>query len=117
MNTEPRLNTKINYLYRDAGNYKVYNSCILSGVITDEQKARIFASLDCGEYFIPSRVGLPEKRFDTHNPLNDHPFFELDPENPDCFEETVDPATVDITVDALVASFEANADSWWEGLF
>ena len=31
------MNTKIHYLYRDADNYKVHNSCVIKGVLTPAQ--------------------------------------------------------------------------------
>ena len=52
------INTRISYLYRDADNYKMQNSCVIMGVITEAQIAEIISCLDCGEYFIPRQVGL-----------------------------------------------------------
>lgn len=71
------MNTKISYLYRDASNYKIQNECIVRGLLTD---AQIKAILDCrdGDNFIPSQVGLPEKRFDRFDPEEDTCWFELD---------------------------------------
>lgn len=31
------MNTKICYLYRDAGNYKVHNECVIQGELSKEQ--------------------------------------------------------------------------------
>lgn len=39
-------NTKINYLYRDASNYKVYNSAVVAGKITDEQENQIMKAIN-----------------------------------------------------------------------
>ena len=58
--------------------------------------------MDEGEYFIPHLVGLPEKRFDTFDPQVDHPYFEL---SEDSFEETMEPATVEVKADELVSAF------------
>ncbi|MBP3585213.1 MAG: hypothetical protein J6J59_05960 [Peptococcaceae bacterium] len=71
-----QLNTKIEYLYRDASNYKIYNECVVKGILTAEQREEIVDCLSEGEYFIPSQVGLPEKRFDDWTE-DDHPWFEL----------------------------------------
>ena len=71
------INTRISYLYRDADNYKMQNSCVIMGVITEAQIAEIISCLDCGEYFIPRQVGLPEKRFDRFDEEADHCWFEL----------------------------------------
>lgn len=102
-------NTKISYLYRDASNYKMFNECVIKGVLSAEQIQTI---LDCcnDEWFIPSKVGLPEKRFKKWTD-DDHIWFEFD-EWEDCFEETSEPANVDITCDELVASFERCKDNW-----
>lgn len=34
-----KINTQINYLYRDAENYKVWNSCVVLGLISEAQVA------------------------------------------------------------------------------
>lgn len=104
------LNTKIEYLYRDACNYKSWNECVVKGSITEEQKKRIIDCLDSGEYFIPNKVGLPEKRFDEWT-KDDHIWFELDEYS---FSSTDAPATVDINIAQLVKSFENCKDHWEE---
>ena len=68
------MNTRIHYLYRDADNYKVQNECVILGEMTEEQEQRIIACLDEKEYFVPSRVGMPERKFDTETD-SDHPWF------------------------------------------
>ena len=103
------MNTKINYLYRDADNYKVHNECVVQGTISAEQIAVVLECLDEGEYFIPHLVGLPEKRFDTFDPQVDHPYFEL---SEDSFEETMEPATVEVQVDELVSAFLCCKGKW-----
>ena len=62
------MNTKISYLYRDADNYKKVNECVFAGALTAEQICAIKDCCDMGEYFIPSQVGLPERRFDRYDP-------------------------------------------------
>lgn len=69
------MNTRIHYLYRDADNYKVQNECVILGEMTEEQEQRIIACLDEEEYFVPSRVGMPERKFNTETD-SDHPWFE-----------------------------------------
>ena len=61
------MNTRISYFYRDASNYKAYNECIVRGLLTDEQTKAILDCLD-RDNFIPSQVGLPERRFDRFDP-------------------------------------------------
>ena len=70
------MNTKIYYLYRDASNYKVLNHCVVKGLLTEEQKDIILSSLYEEEYFIPHKVGMPEKRFDKWDDELDHIWFE-----------------------------------------
>lgn len=69
------MNTKLNYLYRDADNYKMPNSCVVIGEISEAQIAEVISCLDCGEYFIPQQVGLPEKRFDRFDEEVDQCWF------------------------------------------
>lgn len=105
------MNTKIEYLYRDADNYKVWNTCVVCGEITEQQKETIFNSLDGGEYFIPSKVGLPEKRFENYDAEVDHDWFEL---QKDSFDDTDLPPTVDTTASELADSFARWAGRWEE---
>lgn len=102
------MNTKISYLYRDASNYKVPNECIVRGLLTDEQTKAILDCLDM-DNFIPSQVGLPERRFDRFDPQEDHCWFELQENG---FEPTDSEATVDLSVDELVSHFLARKNCW-----
>ena len=111
---EARMNTQIRYLYRDASNYKVENECVVTGTFTQEQIAQIMDCCDLGEYFIPSQVGLPERRFDRYDPEEDHCWFEL---AEDGFEETVKPATVGISAQQLVENFSAAKEHWNDTAF
>ena len=43
------MNTKICYLYRDAGNYKVHNECVIQGELSKEQIQSILDCCDMGE--------------------------------------------------------------------
>lgn len=104
------MNTKIKYLYRDAGNYKTPNNCIVAGEITEDQKKAILNSLFDEEYFVPSVVGLPETRFGSINE-DDTAFFELDK---DSFVLTNEEADTPITIGELTSRFikAASADAW-----
>lgn len=105
------LNTKINYLYRDAYNCKMYNECVINGNLSLKQQKIIFGCLDNGKYFIPSKVGLPEKCFEGWIDDADHIWFEL---SVDSFEDTDAPANVSITSDELVSAFCQCKDKWEE---
>lgn len=103
------LNTRISYLYRDADNYKMQNSCVVTGRITEAQIAEIMSCLDYGEYFIPRQVGLPEKRFDRLDEQVDHCWFEL---NADGFEVTENVSDIDMTVRQLLELFRRAKNNW-----
>ena len=104
------MNTCMEYLYRDAANYKSYNQVIVTGSITDEQKKAIYDTLEEGTYFIPEQIGLDLYRgWDVSE--DDHPFCELDVEHD--FYETNDPANDEtFTVEDLVAAFVATKGKW-----
>lgn len=110
------MNTKINYLYRDGSNYKSHNKVVVAGEITAEHLRRIADTLNEGEYFIPSVVGLPENRFETWTD-DDHFWYEWEIDDEDfdldasgC-ELTDEQPTVPLTVDQLVENFE-KAQPW-----
>jgi hypothetical protein len=52
-----KMNTQIEYMYRDNSNYKQHDHVIFTGEITDEQRATILGALD-GDRFIAEQVGL-----------------------------------------------------------
>lgn len=100
------MNTRIDYLYRDSENYKVYNSVIVPGTFTDAQKKAIVDSLD-GDLFVPNAVGFPEKRFDYWDDESDSGCFEF------ClFEETLDTRTIDLLPEEIVTAFQRNKGKW-----
>lgn len=109
MGVNRSMNTKIHYLYRDANNYKVQNSCVIKGVLTPDQINVILGCCDAGEYFIPNQVGLPERKFENFEPQADHCWFEL---TRDDFEYTDQPANVSLTAQQLTDHFIASKDSW-----
>ena len=44
------MNTRISYLYRDAGNYKKHNEVVVPGTFTPKQIKAITGCLDAGGY-------------------------------------------------------------------
>jgi len=105
-------NTKIEYLYRDCSNWKVWNVAVVAGEITEKQKKAILAALDSGEYFIPNQVGLPEQRFDEYNE-DDHCWFELGEYS---FSLTDAKPTVQMTVEDLTRAFTLSKGNWQDGV-
>ena len=108
-----RKNTRINYLYRDASNYKKHNEVIIPGTFTEEQIHTIIDCLQGGEYFIPSEVNLPEIRFEDRTEA-DHPWFELDE---DGFEETEAKVTCNISPEDLVKLFLERKKEWQDEFY
>lgn len=51
--------TELEYMYRDAGNYKAYGTVLLSGSIDPSDRRDIVSKMDDGLYFIAEQVGLP----------------------------------------------------------
>lgn len=104
------MNTRIDYLYRDADNYKKHCAVIIEGEMTEEQEQAIEECLDEGGYFIPSQVGLPDERFGSKTEAN-HPWFEWE----GCEASTAAP-TLHITAAELVARFQQAANGWQESV-
>ena len=102
------MNTQINYLYRDASNYKVYNECVIEGEITDEQIMTIIGCLEDGEYFIPEQVGLDANRFSDFTD-DDHCLMELCKQD---FSHTDKKPTVNLNCEQLVRNFEDAKGNW-----
>lgn len=104
------MNTVIEYLYRDAGNYKVWNEAVIQGILSQQQIKTILSCLADGLWFIPRFVGLPGKQFDNWDVEADHPFFEL---GSDWIRTEAREPTVDITPRELTERFVANKDRWY----
>lgn len=104
------MNTRINYLYRDASNYKVHNTAVIRGELSEEDQKTILSCLEDGEYFIPSQVGLDEERFGSWTE-DDHCWFELEPG----FAEPTNAAPGNLTCEQLVANFLAAKGNWDDG--
>ena len=100
------MNTKIEYMYRDAGNYKFYREAVIDGLLKEEE-LRSFC-FD-GDLFIPDDVGLlpAEKDFADDEEL-DHPWHELLSVSP-----TEDASTVDMTAQELLAKFRTADIRGW----
>lgn len=56
---EPETWTEFHYVYRDAGNFKVFGSVILKGRLNDKARAAIINSLDEDGRFVAEQVGVP----------------------------------------------------------
>lgn len=108
------MNTQLNYFYRDGCNYKVYNTCVIEGEMTDALFERIRASLYEGEYFAPDIVGLPGQTMVdlgyAFDPEIDNNLFEFCGE---AFVLTDEDADVFCTAEALAEKFEHCKEKWF----
>lgn len=107
------MNARIHYMYRDASNYKSFNTAVVDGILSDTDCHIIYHCCDDDggqRYFVPHMVGLPEKTFEDFGQYDDdHPWFEID----QFFAEGTDDApTVDLTAKQLVENFRKMAGKW-----
>lgn len=101
-------NTRVNYLYRDACNYKTQNTVVVPGIISKEQIEKIINCCIDKEMFIPEQIGWDLLRgWDVTE--DDHPYAELDK---DSFEYTDDGPTCDMSVEELIAAFQKAKNNW-----
>lgn len=104
---EIETNTRLNYLYRDAGNWKVWQDVVLPGRMTDEIYQELVSCCEDGrELFIPEQVGLDLIR-EWETTEDDHPYCELGD-----FEIVNDSPTTDMTIEELLDNFRKAKDNW-----
>ncbi|MBB5022344.1 hypothetical protein [Desulfurispira natronophila] len=73
------MNIWFEYLYRDAGNNKIWGEvvfCNTKTFSTEELETLIRSSLIDGEFFDPDGLGLPELQFDSWDSELDHGWYE-----------------------------------------
>lgn len=107
------VNTRVEYLYRDAGNFKTWNSVVVAGALPEGDLASLLDACEPGpdsRLFIPAQVGLPEDRggFATDADM-DTAYFEIDRSS---FALTVAPPSVTLTARELAARFETQRGGW-----
>lgn len=106
-------NTLVDYMYRDASNYKQHLFVVLEGRMTKDQATALCGMLDEGEYFLPGMVGLPAAPWsegaDGSHYDDDHPWHELTGLAP------TENRSGGITVDQFLADVAAaHAQGWKE---
>lgn len=103
--------TAVNYMYRDACNYKKCNRAFVRGIITKAQQKEIISCCDNDTYFIPESIGLPAERFPEYTE-DDHPYFEIG----DCEPVYGRPSMeiLPVTANELVAKFREMKGRWQE---
>ncbi|PKP45155.1 MAG: hypothetical protein CVT94_18850 [Bacteroidetes bacterium HGW-Bacteroidetes-11] len=74
-------NIQLSYLYRDAGNYKLFGQVIFRNpekLSPEEIKSKLLAQLIDGEFFDAEKWGLPVLQFENYHPDMDHPWHEIE---------------------------------------
>ena len=108
-------NTEITYMYRDASNYKIYNTIIVKGELISEEIDLLIGCLEDGEFFIPADVGLPplQKRWDFLNE-DDHVQHELSRDDIRAVDElpTLDISVHDLMHRFLSVEWDVNKAEW-----
>lgn len=107
----------LEYSYRDASGYAVYDCVLLKGSVSEADRNLIISKLECRELFIPETVGIPPLQhhlyhYSAGKPTeDDHPWHELIDLRPANSDEVASLAVLSDTED-LVRKFSAVAD--WE---
>ena len=72
---------RLNYLYRDAGNYKEYGEMIFTNKDSksiEEIELVLRKNLIEGEFFIPEKWNIPRLSFENYLPELDHDYHEFE---------------------------------------
>lgn len=103
-------NTRIDYMYRDANNYKQSDHVVMAGALTIEEATAIVDGLDEEDGFVPSAVGLDdlqERMVTDWEDDADHPFHEIDGISLTGSEPTTDMTAAEFVVRFAEADWEA----------
>jgi hypothetical protein len=98
-------NTRLDYMYRDADNYKQNTHVVMAGALTIEQAVAIVDGLGEDDGFVPSGVGLPdlqEQMVTDWDEQSDHPYHEITG-----ISLTVATPTVEMTAAEFIVLFAA----------
>ncbi len=81
MNGIVNRNIEINYLYRDAGNFRLYGSKVFSNsanLALEVIRLNIESKLIDGLYFVPEIWGIERLAFDKFDEVEDHSWHEIE---------------------------------------
>lgn len=106
------MNSRLEYLYRNASNYKKWGAVVFSGTPDEALSRRLVNTFDSEEFFIADQVRVPELFFDDG----------LSPEDDRSWHEFVALETVDEepddefarTIEAFVGECEAASRAGWK---
>ncbi|GAX61994.1 nucleoside-diphosphate-sugar epimerases [Candidatus Scalindua japonica] len=98
------MNTLITYQYRDASNYKEYDTVIISGLLSlNDVEEYLYEK----ELFIPSEIGLKDLQPDNLN-QDDHIWHEILE-----IKHSHEKPTVNISAEEIVSHFrKASLEEW-----
>lgn len=105
-------NTRINYLYRDASNYKKHNEVIVPGFLQKNRYVQLLIVCKVGSISFPAKFIC--RKSDSVIEQKHHPWFEL---NEDGFEETEAEATCYISPEDLVKLFLERKKEWQDEFY
>lgn len=98
------MNTSITYQYRDAANYKEFDTVIIRGLLSLKD---IEEYLYDKEFFIPSEIGLKDLQPENLN-QDDHIWHEILE-----ISHTHERPTVNITAEEIISNFrKASLEEW-----
>jgi hypothetical protein len=98
------MNTQITYQYRDAANYKVFDTVIISGLLfLNDIEKYLYEK----EFFIPSEIGLKDLQPESLS-NDDHIWHEILE-----ISHTNKQPTVNITAQKIISNFKkASLEEW-----
>ena len=97
-------NLKFEYLYRDAGNYKLFGNLVLSNpnqISPEEAALNMKSKLIDGEFFDPIKVNIPMFELFEYDSQLDHEWYEFEK-----FSWTSEEPTKLIDVESFIKGFE-----------
>ena len=106
----------LEYLYRDAANWKTYGEILLTGPWSEELRRQLKSTLEVDDLFVPEFVGLPSLRSahaatygrDEELDHGFHEFVELRPAS----EADLQDKQPLMSAEALLSAFRAASERW-----
>lgn len=98
---DSKLNIKLNFLYRDAGNYKLFGSVVFKNpknISLDIIQSTIKQNLIDGEFFEPRKWKIPILTFPEYDDELDHDWNEIE-----SIELTTEEATDERTISEFLS--------------
>jgi len=77
---ESDMNIRFEYLYRDAGNYKIWGELVFTNrknLDVTDLNSRLIAQLISNQFFEAEKVAIPRLRFENYDETLDHGWHEF----------------------------------------